>query len=301
VAPPATGATPPPANFGFGSEVGVSWVLVPVVVRSASGGDGRLDREDFKLRVDGREIPVAEFERRAEAPLSLLFLQDLSGSMGSGGKLEASRQAVASFLDIAKYGDELAIASFGGGLTQVEVPFTEDHEPLREALAAWRPWGMTGLHDAVAWIPEITLDGRNAKRAAILITDGADNASRLTPGEARELVRRAQIPVYVLGLRSGSPYATEPDGSETFRYADVLNLLATQTGGYYYPIDGPEELKEACAAIAEDLRRQYVLGFPTASRGKESDHRIAVEVRAKRARVIHRLSYRGRPPATASP
>lgn len=300
-ASPAAAAAQAPADFGFGGEVGVAWVLVPVVVRTWSGGDGRLDRDEFTLRVDGHQVAIAEFERRAEAPLSLLFLQDLSGSMGSGGKLEASREAVKSFLDIAKYADELAIASFGGGLTQVEVPFTENVEALEEAIAAWHPWGMTGLHDAVAWLPEITLDGRNAKRAAILITDGADNASRISPADARELVRRAQIPVYVLGLRSGSAFAVEPDGSETYRYADVLNLLATQTGGHYYPIAGPEELKEACADIAEDLRRQYVLAFPTASQGRETDHRISVEVKVKRARIIHRLAYRGRPPAAAVP
>lgn len=288
-----------PVVGGFGDEVGVSWVLVPVVVRPYDGDDrGRLDADDFTLSVDGRKTRFDTFERRAEAPLSLVVLQDLSGSMANGGKLEASRQAVEQFLATARYGDEFALASFGGGLTQVDVPFTPDLEAVREALAAWEGYGTTALHDAVAWLPEISLTGRNPKRAALLVTDGIDNASRIVPNAARELVRRAQLPVYVLGLRSGDPYAVD-EGEKVYRYADLLNLLAYTTGGQYHAVTGPDEVKEACAAIADDLRTQYVLSFPTVGTGPVRDRSIRVEVKVKRARVFHRRSYRGRAPAVA--
>jgi VWFA-related protein len=298
------GGRPPgkqaPTDYGFSGEVGVSWVLVPVVVR-AGGGDGRLAAKDFELLVDGRPTPVAEFERRAEAPLSLLFLQDLSGSMGVGAKLRSSQEAARTFLDAARPGDEYALATFAGGLTQVEVPFTEDLDPLRESIAGWRGWGTTALHDAVAWLPELTLDGRNAKRAAILITDGMDNASKLDPAAARDIVRQAQIPVYVIGLRTGNPYAVDPKGAKVFRYADVLNLLAVMTGGHYYGVTGPNELKEACTAIAQDLRTQYVLSFPTAATGDERYHELKVQVDVKNARLFFRRGYRGRPPGLVTP
>jgi VWFA-related protein len=294
---------PPPTDAiagGFAEQVGVGWVLVPVVVRPHSGDDrGRLDEEDFRLLVDGRPVPIDTFERRAEAPLSLVVLQDLSGSMANVGKLEASRQAIDYFLDTARDGDEFALASFAGGLTQVDVPFTQDRGALREALAAWEGWGTTALHDAVAWLPDISLNGRNPKRAALLVTDGIDNASTIPPTQARDLVRRAQLPVYVLGLRSGDPYTLASDGEKLFRYADLLNLLAYSTGGQYHAAGGPDEVKEACAAIAEDLRTQYVLSFPTKADGPVRDRAIRVEVDAGKSRIFFRRSYRGRPPAAA--
>lgn len=299
-AAPAAAPTGDEAAFSFGGEIGVSWVLVPVVVRERGGGEKRerLDAGDFRLTVDGRPVPIASFERRAEAPLSLVFLQDMSGSMANGGKLDASQLAIDYFLDSARFGDEFALATFGGGLTQVDVPFTEELATLRESVASWEAYGTTALHDAVAWVPEISLAGRNPKRAALLVTDGVDNASLLTPAEAREVVQRAQVPVYVLGLQGLDP--RDQDRDAVFSYGDLLRLLARQSGGQYHAVTTPDELKDACASLAEDLRTQYVLSFPT-STGPLKDHRIEVTVEARHANVYFRRGYRGAPPATAIP
>ncbi len=106
----------------------------------------------------------------------MVFLQDLSGSMGTGYKLAASREAARYFFDEARTGDEFALASFGAGSVQVDVPFTQDIEAAREAVSSWEAWGTTALQDAVAWLPEITLEKTSIKRAAIVVTDGLDNA-----------------------------------------------------------------------------------------------------------------------------
>jgi Ca-activated chloride channel homolog len=288
-----------PPEAAFEEEVAVGYVLVPVVVRSNDGYGSNLDEEDFELFVDDRRVRFDSFERRADAPLSVVFLQDLSGSMANGGKIEASREAVRFFLEQAENADEFAIASFAGPYTQVEVPFTSDLGALEEAVRAWDPYGKTALNDAVALLPEISEGGSHAKRAAILVTDGADNASTLDPEVARSLVRQAQVPVYVLGLGSGSPYELNNQGGKLYRFADVLNLLALTSGGRYFAIDGPNDLKEAIVTIADDLRHQYVLGFETSGRGKEDIRRVRVAVDKKNTRVLSRLSYHGTPPAAA--
>jgi VWFA-related protein len=282
----------------FEDEVAVSWILVPVIVKSSRGYVEDLEREDFELRVNGRPVRFEDFEQRGEAPWSLVFLQDLSGSMGPGGRLEASKEAILEFLDRARPGDEYALATFAMGSTAVDVPFTEDQQALREAVAGWEAWGKTALHDAVAWLPDISGDSRNVKRAAVLITDGADNASRMTAAEARDLVRRAELPVYVLGLESGDPRQLGEKGDKVYQYADVLNLLATMTGGRYFPIAGPDDLKEACALIVEEMRYQYVLGFDTLSTGKPEWRPLSVIVKEPGVRVIARRGYRGTPPAS---
>jgi Ca-activated chloride channel homolog len=286
----------------FSDTVAVGWVYVPVVVRTddGSGYVKGLAQNDFQLYVDNKPIEVESFETGAQAPVSVVFLQDLSGSMGVGYKLDSSREAADYFLDSARPGDEFAIASFGAGTVQVDVPFTPDTGAAREAIAAWEAWGTTALQDAVAWLPEITLERTSLKRAAILITDGLDNASTISPEAARDLVRKAQLPVYVLGLETGSPYDLNEQGKKIYRNADMLNLLAALSGGHYYPISGPDDLKEACAAVLEELRHQYVLGFSTAGGGSARFHPLRVAVDGRNRKVVSfRRGYNGPAPSGA--
>jgi Ca-activated chloride channel family protein len=288
--------TPEQQAATFGEEVSVGYVLVPVVVRSGAGYARNLDADDFRLLVDGRRVKIESFERRAEAPASVVFLQDLSGSMANAGKLDTSREVARFFLDRALPGDEYSVATFAGLGIQVEVPFTTQIPVVRESLATWKPYGQTALHDAVAGVPKISLEGRNPKRFAILVTDGIDNASQVTPEQAREIVRSAQLPVYVLGLGSGDPTELTAEGEKLYRYSDVLNLLAFTSGGRYYSITRPEELQEALTAIQDDMRHQYVLGFSTGD-GRVSWRDVRVEVEGRRRAVLFRRGYKGTPPA----
>src|SRR4028119_1442501 len=183
---PAEPALEPSA--GFTEEVSVSYVLVPVVVRSGARYVKNLDKGDFRLLVDNKPVRIQSFEYRWEAPSSVVVLQDLSGSM-EGKSMELSREAVQFFLGKALPGDEFALATFASGSTHVDVPFTADLSVVREAVGTWKAGGTTALHDAVTTVPEVSLAGKNPKRFAILITDGVDNASRITPEEARGVGR----------------------------------------------------------------------------------------------------------------
>jgi len=295
--PPVQPQEPPSSTFS--DEVSVGLVLVPVVVRSGDGYAKNLEKEDFRLLVEGKPARIESFERRSDAPASIVLLQDLSGSMASGGKLDASREVVRFFLDKALAGDEIAIASFASDLFQVEVPFTADRAAVREAIDRWEAYGTTALHDAVALMPKISLEGRNPKRFALLITDGVDNASHLTPEEARAIVQEAQLPTYVLGMGAGNPYELTTEGKKIYRYADVLSLLAAVTGGRYYAIANSEDLQKALTAILDDVRHQYVLGFSTGD-GAVRFRPLKVEIKEKgrdRRTVVFRRGYKGTPPA----
>jgi Ca-activated chloride channel homolog len=289
---------PPPADT-FQDEVSVGLVLVPVVVRSGGGYAKSLDQDDFRLLIDGKAAKIESFERRSDAPASILVLQDVSGSM-EGERIRMSREAVRFFLDKALAGDEFAISTFAGEMFQVDVPFTANIGTVREAVTAWEAYGTTALHDAVARMPQISLEGRNPKRFALLITDGVDNASRLTPEQARAIVQEAQLPTYVLGLGSGNPYELSEKGEKIYRYADVLSLLAAVTGGRYYSIQSSEQLQEALTAILDDVRHQYVLGFSTGD-GAVKFRPLKVEVKGKNRgqTVVFRRGYKGTPPVEA--
>lgn len=290
---PAAG-TPEPG--GFGESLDVRWVLVPVLVQGPKGYVQGLKKEDFRLFVDGKRLPVSSFETGTDAPVSVVYLQDLSGSMANGGKLETSSRLFHCFLDRSRPYDEYTIATFGNGRIEVQVPRTSDFFLLRRSPPKWEPRGTTALHDAVAWLPDLGTRGRNAKRVAILVTDGADNASTLSGEQARELVRQAELPVYVLGMGSGSVPGKLAELHEQQRFLHVLRLLAFQTGGRYASVTPADDLRGLCQEIVDDLRFQYVLGFP-AGHG-ERYHEIRVEVEGRKRRVQARRGYTGGSPAT---
>lgn len=279
----------------------MAWVLVPVVVREPGGYVAGLEAEDFRLTVRGEPVEIASFDAELDSPVSLVWLQDLSGSMGNGDKLDASRAAFTYFLNRLRPQDGFAVATFGNGRLSVDVPFTDDRTTLKEAMGTWEGYGVTTLYDAVAWLPEISAEGKNRKRAVVLVTDGADNASSMDPAAARLLVREARLPVYVLGLGSGDPNDWEARGEDTYRYAHLLELLARATGGRFHRAQTPTQAVSVAAAIHDQIRHQYVLGFPARADGPRRYQRIEVTVEGHpQAQVLHRHGYRGGPPVAES-
>ncbi|HUO87420.1 MAG TPA: VWA domain-containing protein [Thermoanaerobaculia bacterium] len=295
--PQATASPPVEEPVGtFREETRVAWVLVPVGVQDGGRWVRDLDRRHFRLSVDGEPVAFPDFDA-TDAAVSLVFLQDLSGSMANGGKLEASRAALGELIAAAAPADELALASFAGGELAVEVPFTREESVLTESMALWQAYGTTALHDAVAWIPEIAIEGRHPKRAVVLITDGVDNASQLDPAAAREVVRRARLPVFVLGLGRESLGAAAGDifRGDVRTYGALLQRLAGATGGRYLPLARPEDAAAAARGLLDELRSQYVLAFPTAP-GPAAERLLSVSVESVGATVYHRRAYFGGPP-----
>lgn len=285
---------------GFSGQVSVGYVLIPVIARTKVGYADRLDLKDFKVTVDGKPVPIESFDEGGTAPVTLLVLQDLSGSIANAGKLSLSRFAVERLLINNQPGDQYAVASFANGQLGVDVPYTEDVGEIEQAINEWSPSGITALHDAVYGLPELSQTVQSARRAAIVITDGADNASEIEPRVARQKVREAELPVYVLGLSTGSPEILDYTGKKLHRYADVLNLLAHQTGGKYFWISSPNDVVRACASISSDLRHQYVLGFSTSDTGESRYREIEVSAKKNKVQLSFRRGYSGRAPKVAT-
>lgn len=284
-------AQPPEGEprFSFSDSVAVRWVLIPVIVRSERGLVGDLEVVDFELRIDGLPVAIETFENRVDAPASVVFLQDLSGSMANQEKLERSRRALDLLLELTRWGDEFALVTFAGSEVTLQQPFTPDRELLQHTAKVWRGEGTTGLYDAVTWLPEFTLEARRTRRAAVVLTDGVDNASVLEPAVAQEQLVKTELPVYVFDL-SGFGLVPNPQKAQNFSDPGIpLQQLAAGTGGGYYRPQSETEMVLACHEVAAELRRQYLLGF--AADGSRPAARHQVEVRLAHG-LKHRVRYR---------
>jgi VWFA-related protein len=298
--PPPPDPSPPGGVATFDESLSISWLLVPVVVRSRRGHVEGLGKEDFRLFVDGRETPIQELDLGSEVPLSVIYLQDLSGSMANSGKLGASRRAFSSLLDRVGAGDQVALATFAGDRLRIEVPFTGEVLTLREAMAWWEGYGTTALHDAVSVLPDISEEGRSGRRVAVLVTDGVDNASALAPEEAVRIVREARLPVYVIGL-TGAGRGDGGRGAEhAYLYSELLESLAERTGGRSFEVADEAAAAAAVASLVADLRHRYVLAVTTAGDAPPSYHEVRVEARLPyRHTLTFRKGYYGGPPVAA--
>jgi Ca-activated chloride channel homolog len=142
--------------------------------------------------------------------------------------------------------------------------------------------GRTALYDAVAVALEHLKNGSRDKKVLIVVSDGADNASKRTKSQMMELAKQSDAIIYALGIY-------EPDDPD--RSPGVLSELTKTTGGQAY---FPEELKDVlpiCERIAHEVRNQYTIVYSPTNQKVDGAYR-AIEVRAgHELRVITRAGY----------
>ena len=143
--------------------------------------------------------PIAEFRTEA-APVSVAILFDVSGSMDIASRTLAARFAAHHVLSWLEHGrDEAALFAFDSRLHEV-APFTVDTRALQGALGEVDPFGATSLHDAIADTAKRISERANKRRAILVLTDGIDTASRLTPAEVSGIASEIDVPVYVVAV-----------------------------------------------------------------------------------------------------
>lgn len=148
-------------------------------------------------------------------------------------------------------------------------PFTDQAELLRVALSRINADGQTALYDAVAAALEHLKAGKRDKRVLIVISDGADNASKHNLAQVMDMAGRSEAIIYAMGL-------FDPDDPD--KNPRVLKQLAKATGGEAFL---PEELKEVvpiCERIAHDIRNQYTVAYVPTNGNQDGTFR-AIQIR----------------------
>ena len=299
-------------------------VTVPVIASSRTGGYiADLKKEEFKLTEDGVAQEIA-FLASVDAPFYVVLMLDTSVSTKE--KLALIQRAAMDFLEQIRPNDKVKVISFDGVLRSWD-DFTSDKTILRSAISKTRTSGGTRVYDAV----RLALDSLRPiqqRKAIVLFTDGVDSYSKRSSFESTvrdldesgvivypirydtkfetEKMVRQQVADANLGRLSRVPNLDKIGNPPTpnakipgmldnaYLLADsYLKKLADRSGGQLYRADTVASLPQAFAAIAAELRTQYLLGYyPTNKNDNAAYRKIQVKTSRKDIAIRARRGYR---------
>jgi Ca-activated chloride channel homolog len=258
------------SRFRAASEL----VTTAVTVRDAEGRlIINLEQADFIVEEDGVAQPITQFTKE-RVPVSLSLTLDISDSM-RGQRMADARGALAHFLDkLLAEDDEASLLGFNHE-TRMFGQWTTERSGMRTKLDAIRPSGGTALYDAIdATLP--LFESRQHPRAALLlVSDGADTASDVTPTALKQKLVRSDVFLYAIGID------TLDARNSTRINPFTLQELTSQGGGYTEIIRTTDELGPATERIAEELNHQYMIGYTPTTRADGKYHSVRVRVANK--------------------
>lgn len=254
-------------NFRAASEL----VTTAVTVRD---GDGRLitnlQQQDFIVEEDGVVQPITQFTTE-RVPVSLSLTLDVSDSM-RGQRIADARSALAHFLDaLLAVEDEASLLGFNHE-TRMFSQWTTERAGMRAKLEAIRPSGGTALYDAIDAALPLFESRQHPRAALLLVSDGRDTASDVTPAALKQKLVRSDVFLYAIGIDTA-------DARNSTRINPfTLNELTSQGGGYTEIIHTTAELGPATQRIADELNHQYMLGYTPTTRADGKYHTVRVRV-----------------------
>ena len=275
-------ATAPLERSTFFIEANV--VSLDVIVTDDRGKlVGNLQKENFRVFEDGAEQEIRYFSSE-ERPLWVGVLIDTSGSM-QGAKIRRSVFAAQQFISQMKPADNAMIVTFGPAVNILN-EFSSDFDAMIDSIGGIQVQlrSPTPLNQAMFDSLQYFKD-RVGRRAMIVISDGADTASRMGPDAVHEAAREADVRIYGIGIREmgmsgGLGRMDDPA-------AILLRGIADVTGGDSYFPTSTSEFLGIFQTIAAELRAQYSIGYvpPAAEGNKWRSIEVKLDRRGFKART----------------
>lgn len=277
-------------------RVDTNLVTIPVSVFDRNGlYIPNLRKEDFKIFEDGKEQQV-EYFGTSEKPFTVVLLLDTSPS--TEYEIDEIRAAARAFVDQLKPQDKVMVIEFDGNVHVLAEP-TGDRPAIYKAIKkADFGWG-TALYDAVNFSLSKRLNAISGRKAIVLFTDGVDTQSSKSNYDSTLALAEESdsliFPIYYNTYNRNQDDATiwgpPPAGTTAREYAvgkKYLEELAAYTGGRVFrPEATPGGLRAAFEGIAEELRRQYNIGYIPTEDGKPGQ-RKQIKVRVNRPNLVLR-------------
>jgi Ca-activated chloride channel homolog len=253
-------------DAGTTVKVDVKLVNVFVTVTDSHGVPvASLQKENFRLREDGKEQKIAIFDRESELPLSIVLAVDTSLSTRKDLPLEL--QSARKFAHtIVRPQDGLSLYTFSEIVNEV-VPFTSDLKRIDAAIDRIRNGAATALYDAI-FLGANAVAKRQGRKVMVVITDGGDTVSQVDYKQALRAAQQAEAIIYSIIIVPIEASAGRDTGGE-----HALIQISEDTGGKYYYATSLPQLDEAFRKISDELRTQYLLAYYPSQRYSESEFR----------------------------
>jgi len=323
--------SPPPqrprSDDTFRFRSGVELINVTTTVSDASGRFvPGLGKEEFSVFEDEKPVEITHFSAE-RVPVSLGIALDTSGSMG-GEKIREAESALSRFAyELLDKDDEMFLYRFSN-YPSILQGWTTDRQLITRALGHITPNGGTALYDAVVEALPLAAQGRFQKKALLIISDGNDTSSRTEVRDVKQRIRETEVLVYAIGIdgeaepvrrapmppppRAPFPVPLPfPPGGGRGRFPsmspggqfggrvnvrDRVNITALRdmtddSGGRTEIIRRARDLDPATAGIADELSKQYYLGYQSNGNHDGRWHSIRVEVKNSTYRVRARRGY----------
>ena len=193
-------------------------------------------------------------------------------------------------------------------LVRVASEFTNDRKRLMRAILRTRSGGSTRAYDALDLVLTERLEKIPGRKAIVIFSDGVDTSSTLANSEdVIAHMEESGTLVYSIrfdtladigGAVNKTPQQVRLPERVKEMYAKAANFLmdlAERSGGRYYDVATIKDTGEAFERIAEELRRQYLLGYYPANQAPDGTLRkIRVSVDRTEVAVRAREGYRAR-------
>jgi Ca-activated chloride channel family protein len=290
-------AQPSPAAAQNGEEVGegdvvrvsANLVSVPVSVSNRQGKNVvDLRRQDFRVYEDGREQAIVHFSN-VDQPFSVVLLIDTSGS--TAPFIEQIKAAAKAFVDQLRPSDTVRPVYFHGEIKPLTAEGVNDPKVFSAAIDLIEPGPInmgTRLYDAVNFSLG-ALGPTSARKAVILLTDGENTWGKGTMKGTLRDAEESDTIFYTLQYGESRRGDLKPQ--------QYLQQLAEKTGGRYFRGGDMNAIRQSFGEVAEELRRQYVLGYEPHEPERSGVRKIRVKVNRKQVAVRARRFYTYGPPS----
>ena len=233
---------------GHVESTGVSAVAVPVSVKDGAGRFVRgLKAEDFTVAEAGVRQRITGFAAE-QAGVNVVLALDTSDSMVQA--LPAVKTQAKEFLSALPAEWSNTLLSFDSSVYTIAPPGMALAERAR-VIDELKAFGGTALYSAVARGLQL-VDGGTGRKAVVVFTDGDDRSSTIGVRELRAMIEASEAVVY---------FVAAGEASRDRKMLDIIEELATISGGRVLRGGNNASLGEAFAAILDELRHQYLLTY----------------------------------------
>jgi Ca-activated chloride channel homolog len=273
-------------------KIGVLEVRLPVSAKQDKRFVPGLTQNNFEVYEDGKRQKIEKFIAPSQLPLFIGLLIDTSNSVKL--KLPFEKDAGEDFVATAtdhRRKDKILLASFDSDV-ELHQDFTDNQEVLIRSLRALKAGGYTKLYDGVYRVIEeklANLQGSDARRIIVILSDGEDTASEHNLRDAIELSQRYDVTIFGISTKNfrgvDSGMVESADDKE-------LRRLCEETGGQIFLPSQKIELFRSFSQISQDLRQEYVLFYTPTNQAKVDKKReIKVKLVGADGRLYHKQGY----------